>query len=56
MTDGFVPCVCHKGVTWDRAELTAEGHCPQYFYEVNNAEHIERSERQAAYDQEWANR
>lgn len=39
---------------WDPAELTDMGHCPQYFYELNDPDHIERSEQQATYDEEWS--
>lgn len=49
----FVPCVCHKGIMWDAEDLTAEGHCPQYFWEQNDSSHQEASEMQAAYDETW---
>lgn len=49
----FAPCVCHKGIMWDTEDLTAEGHCPQYFWEQNDSSHQEASEMQATYDEMW---
>ena len=39
--DGFAPCVCHKGITWDTKDLKDDGTCPLSEWEREDADNGE---------------